>query len=584
VNLKSNLLVVCAVAFLTAGAQAADQVRKLVFDGVLCEHKISLSDLDPAFPTDWSDYSYLVMEMRTSSPQRAALWIHTADGLREMMIQPLGQNVWFRASIPLQFFQGLDRSGTDLASVHNRRTKTFWMMVSGPFGPLKSVQAIGLEMDYPINKPTIEIRAVHLSRQDEGSAFLEGKPLRDEFGQWALVDWPKKITSRRQLQDELVDEAKHFGTAADFGYDRYGGYQNTHADATGFFRVQQIDDKWWFVDPDGHLFLSTGINGTGAGFGGRPGADAELTARRLESWGMTTGGQGRPNTLFLNWPRDRQTTFLGLPDVYSDEFARGVDESARRQCTPRRNDPMILGYFVGNEPPWCGHEEDVVEMIQAGPDTATKASLKEFLIQGDTPGRRREFVRAAFRKYLELICGAVRKYDPNHLILGIRFGGSVPDDVLIAAGIFDVCSINVYEYEPTKQVQRAYRLSGRPILIGEFHIGVPENGLGAGLVQARDQTQRAIGYRYYVEQAASLDGFVGAYWFEWRDEPVLGRNDGENYNIGFVDVTNRPYPELVEAAKTTNKRLEDIHAGRILPLNQKPLASDAGSPSSPWDN
>ena len=112
--------------------------------------------------------------------------------------------------------------------------------------------------------------------------------------------------------------------------------------------------------------------------------------------------------------------------------------------------------------------------------------------------------------------------------------------------LFDVCSINVYEYEPTKQLDRAYRLSGRPILIGEFHIGVPENGLGAGLVQAMNQAERGIGYRYYVEQAASMDCFLGAHWFQWQDEPVLGRMDGENYNIGFVDSTNRSYPELVE--------------------------------------
>jgi hypothetical protein len=59
--------------------------------------------------------------------------------------------------------------------------------------------------------------------------------------------------------------------------------------------------------------------------------------------------------------------------------------------------------------------------------------------------------------------------------------------------------------------------------------------------------------------------------------------DGENYNIGFVDVTDRPYPELVEAAKATHKRLFDVHSGRILPFSQKPRASDAGSPSSPWD-
>ena len=48
------------------------------------------------------------------------------------------------------------------------------------------------------------------------------------------------------------------------------------------------------------------------------------------------------------------------------------------------------------------------------------------------------------------------------------------------------------------------------LLIGKFHIGVPENGLGAGLVQAKDQTERGIAYRFYVEQAASQPGFLGA--------------------------------------------------------------------------
>ena len=59
--------------------------------------------------------------------------------------------------------------------------------------------------------------------------------------------------------------------------------------------------------------------------------------------------------------------------------------------------------------------------------------------------------------------------------------------------------------------------------------------------------------------------------------------DGENYNIGFVDSTDRPYPELVEAAKATHKRLPDVHAGKTPPFAQKPKASSAGAPSTPWD-
>ena len=32
------------------------------------------------------------------------------------------------------------------------------------------------------------------------------------------------------------------------------------ADATGRFRVERIAGVWWFVDPDGHGFFSSGVN------------------------------------------------------------------------------------------------------------------------------------------------------------------------------------------------------------------------------------------------------------------------------------------------------------------------------------
>ncbi len=561
---------------------AAGEVRKFVFDGVSSELRISMKELGQESPADLSAYSHLVMEMRMSSPQRLMLWAYTTHGPRNMSIIGFGQNVWLRASIPLKYFVGRDENGFDLASAQNRRMNSCWLSVWGPFGDLHSVEAIAVAMEYALNKPTIELRNVHLSKTDEGSEFLEPGPMLDSFGQWARADWPRKIKSREQLAGELAVEDRTIGSSSDFGYGRYGGYKSTQARATGFFRVEEIDGRWWFVDPEGHLFLSTGINGTpggGAGFGGNA-SDVNRTNRRLDSWGMTTGGQGRPATFMLRWPRG--TSFLGMPDVYSPQYAEDIDTAANAQCAPHKDDPLLLGYFIGNEPPWNGRESELCDLILGGPDTATKTKLKDFLAQGDTPVRRREFVLTSFEKYLDLICGAVRKYDPNHLNLGIRFGGRMADEALIAARVFDVCSINVYEYEPTKQLIRAARLSGRPVLIGEFHIGVPADGLSAGLVQAKDQPERGIAYRYYMEQAASLEWFLGAYWFAWRDEPVLGRQDGENYNIGFVDVTDRPYVELIEAAKATHKRLLDVHSGNVTPFSRRPMASDAGTPSSPW--
>jgi hypothetical protein len=578
---------VLGVGLLISVASAEENVRRLEFDGVMPEHRLTLKEIDPSMPADWTDWSYLVMDVRTTTPQRFSLWVYTDDGPRRIMLHPFGQGVWLRMSIPLAFLKGRDQVGHDLASAGNRRANSFWMMLQGPIGPLKSVQAIGLAMEYPINKPVIEVQGIHLSKQDEGSEFLEKGPLVDEFGQWANVDWPGKIHSREQLEKELSDETTSWGPG-DFRYDEFGGYTNTQAKATGFFRVEEVKGRWWFVDPKGHLFLSTGVNGVASRFGGTRSAatqpDPAIMDRidkRLLDWGMTTGGRSKPYTAYVRWPRE-QVLYLGLPDVYSDAFAKGVDEAAAQQCTAKKDDPLLLGYFVGNEPPWPGRESDVVDMILAGPDSAIQKKLKDFLAGGDTPTRRKDFVVAAFEKYISLLCDAIHKYDPNHLTLGIRFGGSPSDEVLRVGRLFDVCSVNVYEYEPTRQIEHLYRVTGRPILIGEFHIGVPANGLAAGLVQAMNQTERGNAYRYFMEQGAALPCFVGAHWFQWRDEPVLGRMDGENYNIGFVDATDRPYRELVDAAKETHRRLMEVHAGMMLPFNQRPKASEAATPSSAW--
>jgi hypothetical protein len=106
--------------------------------------------------------------------------------------------------------------------------------------------------------------------------------------------------------------------------------------------------------------------------------------------------------------------------------------------------------------------------------------------------------------------------------------------------------------------------------VARFACRVPGRGLAPGLVQVRDQAGRGVAYRYYVEQAASFPEFFGSSWFQWVDQPSTGRMDGENHNIGLVDVTDRPYRELIEAIKTTHRRLQGVHAGKTAPFDVKP--------------
>ena len=64
--------------------------------------------------------------------------------------------------------------------------------------------------------------------------------------------------------------------------------------------------------------------------GNDAGAAADRAARRLESWGMTTGGKGRPATVMLRWPQG--TSFLGMPDVYSPQFAAAIDAALKESA------------------------------------------------------------------------------------------------------------------------------------------------------------------------------------------------------------------------------------------------------------
>jgi hypothetical protein len=205
------------------------------------------------------------------------------------------------------------------------------------------------------------------------------------------------------------------------------------------------------------------------------------------------------------------------------------------------------------------------------PEQTSYSSIQNaWLPEGDTEERRKQFVGEAFERYVEITSAAVKCHDPNHLNLGMRGGGRPTAAEIRAARAFDVYSVNVYDYEvPAERVQEISRLTGKPIVIGEFHFGAPERGLAASLVQVRDQEQRAVAYRWYVEQAFAMPELIGTHYFQWADQPSTGRFDGENYNIGIVDVTDRPYEPLVDALRATHLRLHDVHAGSAAPFAWK---------------
>jgi hypothetical protein len=612
------------VTALVIAATAAAQCKEAVFDGKTSEYRWTLAELNSDLPADWSGYEYLTLELKSSTAQRFELRIFTKGGVRKVRLQPFA-DAWIRAALPLVYFKKHDQQGFDLASLGNKSRAAYWINLTGAVGLLTDVQAIGLAMEHPIGSPTVEIRAIRLDKESPGDAVLEAKPLVDEFGQWAAEEWPGKAHSLAELKAGWDEEEKSL-THGEFGYDPYGGYQSAQAKATGFFHVEKLDDRWWLIDPEGHSFFSVGadvmVPWSGTRTGGRDGVFAalppaelkppsfrqnqsgtvsfytwnvlrrfgsdwsqpwvDLTLRRMDAWGLNTianwsdprlgAAKRMPYIVMLRgWGIDG-SAYLGLPDVFADEFSKKVDAAAAEGCAPRKDDPWLLGYFIANEPPWPGREAEIVAAILAGPDNAIQRQAKMFLAAEDTPRRRREFVEHAIERFIETVNAAIRKHDPNHLNLGLRFGSRPSEAMLRASRDFDVFSMNSYGYEVNREaVDAAIRVTNKPVLIGEFHFGTPGRGLAAGLVQTKNQAERGAAYRYYVENAAANPAIVGVHWFQWTDEPNTGRFDGENYNIGMVDVTDRPYQELVDAMKAAHRRLFDVHSGKESPFTRKAL-------------
>ncbi len=611
--MKKNLSVITLFLILLAGCSNQEKKIEIQFaEGDISTHAFALKHWD--IPKDWSTYDYLVLEFKASSPQRFEVGLHTTNGYLYKRIHPFA-GVQTRFVVPLGFYRQQPTSGHDMAATWNQPRTAGWMNVeNGGFGEVSIIDSIVFRMIKPIGSPTLEMYSLRLSVTDPGDSIISPQILVDQFGQWIPQQWEGKAKTIEDLQAAWEQETETL-QPGNFNYGKYGGYLNTQVKGNGFFRVEKVDGRWWFVDPEGHLFLSTSANGINPGSstvitgrqhiyeqlpaeeflrsnGPRQSADftgwnisrrygdnwrakwEETTKKRLEAWGFTTAPTNfnKPYiTYFRGAGISRETSIMGIPDVYSKAFAEAADQAAQSQCATLKSDPWLIGYFIGNEPPWPNRESLAVNKILEGPDTETRRTLEAFLKEGDTPERRVEFCKQTFRKFLDITLGAIRKYDPNHLILGIRFGGTPPDYLMEMASVFDVYSLNTYAYKPNSDyLDKVARLSGNPILIGEYHFGTPGKGLASGLCQVEDQENRGVAYRYYTENAFAHSNVIGAHWFQWNDQPSTGRNDGENYNIGIIDVADRPYKPLTDAIVKTHSNLYQVHAGLMAPSDVLP--------------
>ncbi|MBI4587087.1 MAG: hypothetical protein HY717_24005 [Planctomycetes bacterium] len=344
----------------------------------------------------------------------------------------------------------------------------------------------------------------------------------------------------------------------------------------------------------------------------RPAEWADSTLERLKRWGFTTiGAWSDAAALKLSKKMDLPYTVVlhlvasGAPwwDMWDPVVIHDLEQTARSQIERFRNDPLLIGYFTDNELGWWNAAllKAVLEQAPSGqtrrrllsilresykndwdllkqdfePDGAGSfAGLEQggrlFLRPGGN-GRQtlKPFVAMVARRYYQLTREVIRKYDARALILGDRYQSFYYPEVAKEAGQhLDIVSTNLNAAWNDGRFARfyletLYALARKPILVTEHYLCAMENRSGnqnssADFPVVGSQKERARSYQNSTRALASSPHVVGLDWFQYYDEPKFGRDDGENYNMGLVDIHDRPYEEITLASASLD--LGALHA------------------------
>ena len=399
--------------------------------------------------------------------------------------------------------------------------------------------------------------------------------------------------------------------------------------ATGFFHIETIDGRDWPIDPTGRAVIlaatqhikpqGTHSDALGHSPYGRyvathyPSAEAwaDETLARLSDWGFTMLGnacplgllghktlphvrniqlgqrvcRGDPDWYIREW---KYAPCTALPNVFHPKFAEACEWRAREQCAPFKDDPWIVGWFIDNELAWWGNRTSMpatglFDAVAALPGThSARRELVRWLGErsaaqaGDlakVPSEiKTEFLRHYARTYYEKTVSAIRKADPNHMVMGSRYAGISGAHPVVfeeAGRQCDVVTFNCYPWvdldrgivldekggTPIADLFREYHgYAQKPFMITEWSFPAIDNGhpclVGAGQ-RMNTQAERTEATMLFARTMLADPHVIGYDYFKWNDQPRQGasRWSPEDCNYGLVDDENQPYEGIVGAFK-----------------------------------
>lgn len=371
-----------------------------------------------------------------------------------------------------------------------------------------------------------------------------------------------------------------------------GSYRLLRSDSTGFYRVEKIDGRWWLIDPNGYANINRavccmptsdiqhnydmcydlGFNSSGNFLSSESQTQKVYNAQNVRQWGYT-----RRVPFYGGYVKLRHKYYPNTPESLKNNddyifaldplFARYCDSVAAIRIAPYADDRQMVGWFTDNEIPFQNTQLQLLIRDLPEGDSCRALAIEWAQAHGLTvddcinatdaltTDLKNQFVAYVAEAYYSTVYEAIRKYDPNHLIMGSRLHGRPRANQYVVSASHrytDVTSVNFYDkYQPDDQIAKSSWTQDHPCIVGEFYIkditrqSTEQSGAGW---YVHDQISRGYWYQHVVLQLIKSKCFIGWQYFRYGDDP-----DGSNK--GITDGNNNAYQEMIPWMKEINDQV-----------------------------
>jgi hypothetical protein len=360
--------------------------------------------------------------------------------------------------------------------------------------------------------------------------------------------------------------------------DRYGGTTAIRREATGFFRVEQINGRWLFVTPEGHGFLALGVNHVGKFMEGqadafvrriggeRRQADTALF-QAMADLGLNAGEAyvphwpplqaAKPWVAVINFPDDK----TGRYDVFDPAWQTAVSAHVTAACREFAANPFVLGVAFTDVPEWG------------------KGRFAHYAgLPAEAPGRRRleahrteggnddTFLALVADTLYATLKAAVRTGAPRHLFLGERLVVRIYAEPVLRAMArhVDVLCLQAIALSPHRPPdwqtfqadgwRRDFAIARKPVLIVDWAAAFSSaDAFDSPRGRLKSEPEAARDVAEWIAGALAEPYVVGLFWCQ-----LAGTHINDRHFLGPAKRTllrddATPWPNLTTAATAANR-------------------------------